>query len=153
MAKLYKGSMFCHHGDTICHPKSGYVMNKLHVSFTMREMDDLGLPNNDSRLHKRFGYASRRSTIHIPSTREKTHLFGTTITSGRPNSLASLTISFFVKRNITWHWSSVNACTLNRGHARSYVTPLGIGSVADISGRYRHFRWQAAIAVDDLPPY
>ena len=91
----------------------------------MREIDDLGLPNNDSRSHKRFGYASRRSTIHIASTREKTHLFGTTITSGRPNSLASLTISFFVKRNITWHWSSVNACKLNRGHARSYVTPLG----------------------------
>ena len=30
MAKLYKGSIFCHHGDTICHPKSGYATTKLH---------------------------------------------------------------------------------------------------------------------------
>ena len=32
MAKLYKGqgSIFCHHGYTICHPKSGYVTTKLH---------------------------------------------------------------------------------------------------------------------------
>ena len=25
---------FCHHGDTICHPKSGYVKNKLHGTST-----------------------------------------------------------------------------------------------------------------------
>ena len=25
IAKLYKGSIFCHHRDTICRPKSGYV--------------------------------------------------------------------------------------------------------------------------------
>ena len=30
MAKLYKGSICCNHGDTICHPKSGYVTTKLH---------------------------------------------------------------------------------------------------------------------------
>ena len=30
MENLYKGSIFCHHGDTICHPKSGYVTTKLH---------------------------------------------------------------------------------------------------------------------------
>ena len=23
---------FCHHGDTLCHPKSGYVTTKLHVT-------------------------------------------------------------------------------------------------------------------------
>ena len=34
MAKLYKGSIFCHHGDTICHPKSGYVTTKLHGTST-----------------------------------------------------------------------------------------------------------------------
>ena len=27
---------FCHHGDTICHPKSGYVTTKLHGSSTCR---------------------------------------------------------------------------------------------------------------------
>ena len=27
---------FCHHGDTICHPKSGYVINKLHGTSTCR---------------------------------------------------------------------------------------------------------------------
>ena len=26
----------CHHGDTICHPKSGYVTNKLHGTSTRR---------------------------------------------------------------------------------------------------------------------
>ena len=25
---------FCHHGDTICHPKSGYVTTKLHGTST-----------------------------------------------------------------------------------------------------------------------
>ena len=25
---------FCHHGDTICHPKSGYVITKLHGTST-----------------------------------------------------------------------------------------------------------------------
>ena len=25
---------FCHHGDTLCHPKSGYVMTKLHGTST-----------------------------------------------------------------------------------------------------------------------
>ena len=34
VAKLYKGSIFCHHGDTICHPKSVYVMTKLHGTST-----------------------------------------------------------------------------------------------------------------------
>ena len=35
MAKLYNlGSIFCHHGDTICHPKSGYVTTKLHGTST-----------------------------------------------------------------------------------------------------------------------
>ena len=34
MAKLYKGSIFWHHGDTICHPKSGYVTTKLHGTST-----------------------------------------------------------------------------------------------------------------------
>ena len=34
MAKLYKGSIFCHHGDTICHPKSCYVTTKLHGTST-----------------------------------------------------------------------------------------------------------------------
>ena len=34
MAKLYKGSICCHHGDTICHPKSGYVTTKLHGTST-----------------------------------------------------------------------------------------------------------------------
>ena len=34
MAKLYKGSIFCHHRDTICHPKSGYVTTKLHGTST-----------------------------------------------------------------------------------------------------------------------
>ena len=29
MAKLYKGTIFCHHGDTFCLPKSGYVTTKL----------------------------------------------------------------------------------------------------------------------------
>ena len=28
--KFYKGSIFFHHGDTICHPKSGYLTTKLH---------------------------------------------------------------------------------------------------------------------------
>ena len=27
---------FCHHGDTICHPKSGYVTTKLHGTSTCR---------------------------------------------------------------------------------------------------------------------
>ena len=27
---------FCHHGDTICHPKSGYVTNKLRGTSTCR---------------------------------------------------------------------------------------------------------------------
>ena len=27
---------FCHRGDTICHPKSGYVTNKLHGTSTCR---------------------------------------------------------------------------------------------------------------------
>ena len=35
MAKLYNGSIFCHHGDTICHPKSGYVTTKLHGTSTI----------------------------------------------------------------------------------------------------------------------
>ena len=26
---------FCHHGDTICHPKSGYVTTKLHGTSTV----------------------------------------------------------------------------------------------------------------------
>ena len=34
MATLYKGSIFCHHGDAICHPKSGYVTTKLHGTST-----------------------------------------------------------------------------------------------------------------------
>ena len=34
MAKLYNDSIFCHHGDTICHPKSGYVTTKLHGTST-----------------------------------------------------------------------------------------------------------------------
>ena len=34
MAKLFKGSIFCHHGDTICHPKAGYVTTKLHGTST-----------------------------------------------------------------------------------------------------------------------
>ena len=34
IAKLYKGSIFCHHGDTICHPKSGYVTTKPHGTST-----------------------------------------------------------------------------------------------------------------------
>ena len=25
---------FCHHGDTVCHPKSGYVTTKLHGTST-----------------------------------------------------------------------------------------------------------------------
>ena len=25
---------FCHHGDTLCHPKSGYVTTKLHGTST-----------------------------------------------------------------------------------------------------------------------
>ena len=89
------------------------------VSCTMREIHDLGMPNNDSRSHKRFGYANRHSTMHIASNLEKTYRFGTTITSGRPNSLASLTMSFFTKRNITRNWSSLNACRFKCGHARS----------------------------------
>ena len=27
---------FCHHGDTICHPKSGYVTTKMHGTSTCR---------------------------------------------------------------------------------------------------------------------
>ena len=34
MEKLYKGSIFCHHGDTICHPGSGYLTTKLHGTST-----------------------------------------------------------------------------------------------------------------------
>ena len=34
IAKLYKGSIFCHHRDTICRPKSGYVTTKLHGTST-----------------------------------------------------------------------------------------------------------------------
>ena len=26
--------LFCHHGDTLCHPKSGYVTTKLHGTST-----------------------------------------------------------------------------------------------------------------------
>ena len=33
MVKLNKGSI-CHHADTICHPKSGYVKTKLHGTST-----------------------------------------------------------------------------------------------------------------------
>ena len=34
MTKLYKISIFYHHGDTICHPKSGYATTKLHGTST-----------------------------------------------------------------------------------------------------------------------
>ena len=34
---------FCHHGDTICHPKSGYVTTKLH-----------GTPNVDATIMRCF---------------------------------------------------------------------------------------------------
>ena len=36
MVKLNKGSIFYHHGDTICHPKSGYVTTKLYGTSTCR---------------------------------------------------------------------------------------------------------------------
>ena len=36
MVKLNKGSFFYHHGDTICHPRSGYVTTKLHGTSTCR---------------------------------------------------------------------------------------------------------------------
>ena len=36
MVKLNKGSFFYHHGDTICHPRSGYVTTKLHRTPTCR---------------------------------------------------------------------------------------------------------------------
>ena len=32
--EVKQGQHFCHHGDTICHPKSGYVTTKLHGTST-----------------------------------------------------------------------------------------------------------------------
>ena len=34
MMKVYKGSIFFHHGGTICHPKSSYVTTKLYGTST-----------------------------------------------------------------------------------------------------------------------
>ena len=33
-SKVLQTPYFCHHGDTICHPKSGYVTTKLHETST-----------------------------------------------------------------------------------------------------------------------
>ena len=40
MVKLNKGSIFYHHGDTICHRKSGYITTKLH-GMSMQQQCDL----------------------------------------------------------------------------------------------------------------
>ena len=69
-----------------------WYYNKTHLHATNETGE-----NNDCSSHKRFGYANRHSTMHIASNLGKTHRFGTTITSGWPNSLASLTISYFTK--------------------------------------------------------
>ena len=39
------------------------------VSFTMRERDDLGMPNNDSRSHKRFGFNATWMQISLETSK------------------------------------------------------------------------------------
>ena len=46
---------FYHHGDTICHPKSGYVTNKLHGTSTCR-------------CNKNVIFSDRAISSFLPST-------------------------------------------------------------------------------------
>ena len=53
---------FCHNGDTLCHPKSGYVTNKLHGTCTC------GCNNNkcfQAELFSRFLQSSYAGHVNL----------------------------------------------------------------------------------------
>ena len=39
---LYKINIFCHHGDTLCHPNSSYVTTKLYGTFAHGYNNNIG---------------------------------------------------------------------------------------------------------------
>ena len=76
MVKLNKGSIFCHHGDTISHPKSGYVTTKVHGTSKCRYNNNAIF--SDRSMFKfpavyvcRQRKSGRSGTLAVPATLQR----------------------------------------------------------------------------------
>ena len=97
MTKLYKGSIFCHHGDTICHPKSGYLTTKLHGTSTC------GCNNNamfSGRAISRFLPSSYVG--HVNLAREKPSGLMLNCKYGSPVEIIVILVQYFFAASLPY---------------------------------------------------